>query len=250
MSRFQRVEMAAYEKWLEEAEQHRRRTGRPLVTLSFAQSLDGSITTRRGTPQALSGQASLALTHQLRAAHDAILVGIGTVLADNPRLTVRLVEGKDPQPVVLDAHLRFPLHANLLYHPLHPWIATAEGADFEKGSALEAAGARLLRLPSQSAGEIDLDLLLEHLAGLGMNSLMVEGGARVITAFLRQRLVDQVILTIAPVFLGGLHAVEEPLGQDSSLTELTPVSGLAFPRLKEAGFDQRGEDLIVWGRVF
>ncbi len=241
--------MAVYEKWLEEAGAHRSRTGRPLVTLCYAQSLDGSITTQRGTPQALSGHASLVLTHRLRAAHDAILVGIGTVLADNPRLTVRLVEGKDPQPVILDTHLRFPLHASLLYHPLHPWIATAEGADIEKGSALEAAGARLLRLPAQSAGEIDLDLLLEHLAGRGINSLMVEGGARVITAFLRQRLVDQVILTIAPVFLGGLHAVEELLGQDGSRTELTPVSGLAFPHLKEAGYAKWGEDLIVWGKI-
>jgi 3,4-dihydroxy 2-butanone 4-phosphate synthase/GTP cyclohydrolase II len=220
-----------------------------LITLTYAQSLDGSITTRRGFPQALSGQASLVLTHHLRAAHDALLVGIGTVLADNPRLTVRLVDGKDPQPVVLDAHLRFPLHANLLHHPLPPWIATSEEADRQKAAALEEAGARLLRLPCQSAGEIDLDLLLERLASLEINSLMIEGGARVITAFLQRRLVDQVVLTLAAVFVGGLHAVEEPLGQVGERGDLTPVSHLAFPRLKELGFGQWGEDLVIWGKM-
>src|SRR5512133_2370683 len=90
------------------------REGRPLVTLSYAQSLDGSLAAQRGTPLALSGPQSMELTHRLRAAQDAILVGIGTVLSDNPRLTVRLVEGSQPQPVILDSHLRFPLNANLL----------------------------------------------------------------------------------------------------------------------------------------
>jgi 3,4-dihydroxy 2-butanone 4-phosphate synthase/GTP cyclohydrolase II len=243
------VATVPYEQWLAGAEAHRKQYNRPRVTLAYAQSLDGSITTRRGFPQALSGQASLGLTHQLRAAHAALLIGIGTVLADNPRLTVRLVEGKDPQPVILDAHLRFPPHANLLHHPSPPWIATSEEADTHKAAALEAAGARLLRLPCQSAGEIDLDILLERLAAMGINSLMVEGGARVITAFLRQRLVDQVVITLAAVFVGGLHAVEEPLGQDGGRADLTPVSHLAFPRLKSMGFGQWGEDLVIWGEM-
>src|SRR5262249_24805677 len=82
---------------VQKAAEHHRYTGRPLVTLSYAQSVDGSIAARPGQPLALSGAQSMTLTHQLRAAHDAILVGIGTVLADNPRLTVRLVEGKNPQ---------------------------------------------------------------------------------------------------------------------------------------------------------
>jgi 3,4-dihydroxy 2-butanone 4-phosphate synthase/GTP cyclohydrolase II len=241
--------MVPFETWMGEARAHRQRYGHPLVTLSYAQSLDGCLTIQRGFPQALSGQASLALTHQLRAAHDAILVGIGTVLADNPRLTVRLVEGKDPQPVVLDTHLRFPLHANLLRHPRPPWIVASEGADPARAAALEKAGARLLRLQTQTAGEIDLDLLLEKLAGLGIDSLMVEGGARVITAFLRQALADQVVLAIAPVFLGGLHAVEEPVGQAGGRGEPTPATNLAFPRLKDPGFERSGDDLVVWGKL-
>src|SRR4029450_6900487 len=128
------------------AEQHRH-TGRPFVTLSYAQSVDGSIAARPGQPLALSGTRSMTLTHQLRAAHDAILVGIGTVLADNPRLTVRLVEGKNPQPIVADSRLRFPLSANLLCaHPLAPWIAAGEPADASRQRVLEAAGARGARV--------------------------------------------------------------------------------------------------------
>ena len=98
---------------LRSAPAHRRRTGRPFVTLSYAQSLDGSIADRPGRPLALSGPQAMALTHGLRAAHEAILVGIGTVLADNPRLNVRLVDGPDPQPMVVDSRLRFPPYANL-----------------------------------------------------------------------------------------------------------------------------------------
>src|SRR4051794_24685033 len=89
---------------------------RPIVTLAYAQSLDGSIATAARRPLALSSQPALKLTHQLRAEHDAILVGIGTVLADDPLLTVRLVNGPNPVPVVLDSRLRLPSTARLLGH--------------------------------------------------------------------------------------------------------------------------------------
>ena len=139
----------------------------------------------------------MAMTHGLRAAHEAILVGIGTVLADNPRLNVRLVEGPDPQPVILDSRLRFPPYANLLKNGRSPLIAANAGADAERRQALEAAGARVLVLPGNN-GWVDLADLLKHLGSMGINSLMVEGGARVITSFLASRLVDQVVLTLAP----------------------------------------------------
>ena len=94
-----------------------------------------------GRPLALSGPASLALTHRLRAAHDAILVGIGTVLADDPKLTVRLVPGAQPQPVVLDTHLRCPANAALLRHPTHrPWLLCSPGADPAREAVLSTAG--------------------------------------------------------------------------------------------------------------
>jgi GTP cyclohydrolase II len=221
---------------LRSAAQHRRRTGRPFVTLSYAQSLDGSIADRPGRPLALSGPEAMALTHGLRAAHDAILVGIGTVLADNPRLNVRLAAGTDPQPVVVDSRLRFPSYANLLKNRRPPLIATNEGADPGRRRALEAAGAKVLLLPGNN-GWIDLASLLTHLGAMDINSLMVEGGAQVIMSFLSSRLVDQVVLTIAPLLVGGLRVVNH-LGHSSRRR---------FPRLKNLSYQQLGDDLVLRG---
>ena len=221
---------------LKTAPAHRRRTGRPLVTLSYAQSLDGSIADRPGRPLTLSGDESMILTHGLRSSHEAILVGIGTVLADNPRLNVRLVSGNSPQPVIVDSRLRFPPYANLLRNGRSPWIVTNEGADRERQEALEATGARVIRLPA-SNGLVDLTALLERLAEMGLNSLMVEGGAQIITSFLASRLVDQVILTIAPLLVGGLRVVDN-LGY-SSLRR--------FPRLSNLIYQRLGEDLVLMG---
>jgi len=223
-------------EFLQSAGAHRRRTGRPVVTLSYAQSLDGSIADRPGRPLALSGPQAMTMTHGLRACHEAILVGIGTVLADNPRLNVSLAAGADPQPIVVDSRLRFPPYANLLKNRLSPWIATNQGAEAERQQALEAAGVRVLRLPG-SNGWIDLPNLLDHLGSMGINSLMVEGGAQIITSFLASRLVDQVVLTIAPLLVGGLRVVNH-LGHSSRRR---------FPRLRNLSHQQLGDDLVLRG---
>jgi GTP cyclohydrolase II len=224
-----------------EAEAFRRGAGRPYVTLSYAQSLDGSIAARPGHPLALSCGESQFMTHALRAAHDAILVGIGTVLADNPRLTVRLLSGKNPQPVVLDSRLRFPLYAHLLNHngPL-PWIATSRLAEAERQATLEKLGVHVFRLPTGEQSLIDLDALLAHLGEKGVNSLMVEGGAQIITNFLASRLVDQLVVTIAPVVVGGVRVVDN----------LAPFRANHFPRLRGLLYQQVGEDLVVRGEPY
>lgn len=232
--------MDLIEALLAGADRRVHRSERPWVTLTYAQSLDGCIAARRGQALALSGSQSLALTHQLRAAHDAILVGIGTVLADNPRLTVRLVEGKNPQPLVVDSQLRFPLDARLLRNnALAPWIATREAADQARQRALEKSGARVLHFPVDSNGGVCLNAVLEHLLTLGIKRLMVEGGARIITSFLRERLVDFLVLTVSPVWVGGLHAVEQ-------LGEPDPA---CLPRLRRPRCEWLGEDLILWGHL-
>jgi 3,4-dihydroxy 2-butanone 4-phosphate synthase/GTP cyclohydrolase II len=213
--------------------------GRPLVTLSYAQSLDGSIAARRGSPLALSGPESSVLTHQLRAAHDSILVGIGTVLSDNPRLTVRLAAGKTPQPLILDSHLRTPLDA-ALFQERSPWIATTDQADSRRASALEERGAALMYFPADDEGRVRLPDLLERLDQIGVAKLMVEGGAAVIGSFLSGDLVDLIVLTIAPVLVGGLPSIPRPLGG-------VPARD-GFPRLLEMSLAKLGEDLIVWGR--
>jgi GTP cyclohydrolase II len=216
------------------------RNGRPYITLSYAQSLDGSITVQRGRPTPISGPETLRLTHQLRASHDAILVGIGTVLADDPRLTVRLVPGPDPQPVILDTHLRLPLSARLLQNGRSPWIATNSTADSAQIAALQATGATVWSLPIDELGLINLPVLLARLKAQGINSLMVEGGAQVITSFLAQQLVDRLVVTVSPRLLGGLNAVEN-LGQR--------LNGHGLPRLQNPHYQWLGQDVVLSGEV-
>ena len=212
---------------------------RPYITLSYAQSLDGSITARRGQPLALSGSEAMTMTHQLRAEHDAILVGIGTVLADDPGLTVRLVNGRDPQPIILDSQLRFPLDAEMLNNPRPPWIAALKPINPVRCEQLEAAGAKVLAVPPNSQGQVDLPTLLAQLHQRGIGRLMVEGGASIITSFLVEQLVDRVVLTIAPVIVGGLNAVGG----------LIQPAGNGFPRLLNPRYEQMGDDLVLSGNV-
>lgn len=214
-----------------------RRSGRPYVTLSYAQSLDGSITVRRGEQTLISGPEAGRLTHRLRAHHDAILVGIGTVIADDPQLTVRLVRGPDPQPVVVDSRLRFPPWAKLLRGERRPWIATTEAADRGRQAALESAGARVIRLPADPDGLVSLPALLDHLHQSHIRSLMVEGGATVISNFLAAHLADRLVLTIAPMMLGGLNAVAN-LGQ---------LNGRVLPHLVAPRYQALGKDIIMFG---
>ncbi|HLB48279.1 MAG TPA: RibD family protein, partial [Anaerolineales bacterium] len=142
---------------------------RPFVTLTYAQSLDGSIGLP-GQRLELSGPESTRMTHELRTQHDGILVGIGTVLADDPRLTVRHAVGRNPQPIVLDSRLRIPLTAALLKHPDRlPWLAATD-PEPDRQSALEALGARVYRLPSDTSGRVGLVALLDLLGGLGLKT--------------------------------------------------------------------------------
>ena len=193
---------------LSKVEQERSRNGRPFVTLSWAQSLDGSLALEPGKSFALSGRESLGLTHALRAAHDTILVGIGTLLADNPALTVRHWPGPSPRPLVLDSQLRTPPDARVLAAGAGGVrIACTTAADERRHGRLTALGAELLRLPSWSNGWVDLRALLAALGAAGVERVMVEGGARVLTSFLRAELADFAAITVSPHLLGGLHAV-------------------------------------------
>ena len=206
---------------------------RPLVTLAFAQSLDGSIAQEAGRPLLLSGPESQMLTHRLRRWHDGILVGIGTVLSDDPQLTVRLLPGRSPRPIVVDSRLRFPLEARMLGNDLKPWIATANGGS-RRGQLLKERGASLLDLEMGPEGRIDLSQLLQMLRAQGVERLMVEGGATVLSAFLGQQLADVAVVTIAPRLLGGLPAVSR---------QAQP------PKLTGAVWKPVGEDMVVWAEL-
>lgn len=212
----------------------------PFVTLTYAQSLDGCLTAQQGTATPISAPASLKMTHALRAAHGAILVGIETVLADDPALTVRLVAGDNPQPVIVDSQLRTPPDARLLQGSGRAWIATtAQGAQSSRRQRLEEAGACILTLPAAKKGRVDLAALLTCLGAEGIGSLMVEGGARVLTSFLEEGLADYAVITIAPVFLGGYQMIQ-PAGAGDELRGV-------MPRLQNVEQVQLAADTILWG---
>jgi riboflavin-specific deaminase-like protein len=160
------------------------------------------------------------------------------VLADDPRLSVRLVEGRSPQPVVVDSHLRTPPGARLIGNgvPRGAWIATTEGADDANRPGLEAHGARVLRVPAWANGWVDLPALMERLKQLGIAHLMVEGGAKIITSFLRARLVDYAVVTVTPRFLGGMPALSA-----------TERGGL--PSLQRWASHRVGDDLVLSGEL-
>ncbi|MCB0045085.1 MAG: GTP cyclohydrolase II [Caldilineaceae bacterium] len=209
---------------------------RPFITLSYAQSLDGSIARTAGAPTVISGAASLRLTHRLRAAHDAVLVGVGTVLADDPRLDVRLADGPNPAAIVLDTHLRTPPDARLFERHQQVWIVTA-GADSANAQALSERGARLLVTPVGEDGRPDLSIALARLGAEGVKSIMVEGGAEVIHAFLIRDLACFAAITVAPRFLGGLPAVT------------ACPTAVCLPELSDVVYTQADRDLMVWGAL-
>lgn len=207
----------------------------PCVTLSYAQSLDGSIAGCNGETLGISGGPALDFTHRLRAMHDAILVGVNTVLTDNPRLTVRRVEGPSPRPVVVDSHLRIPIDSRLVQRrEAATIIATTEGACSKKAAQLAACGAEIWFLPKTATGRVDLPALFARLGGEGVSSVMVEGGASIITSILESDLADQIVVTVAPCLLGGVRAVGPLKG-----------AGVARPGLVRVRYRLAGDDLLV-----
>jgi GTP cyclohydrolase II len=226
------------ESCLAEAGAFRIKNNRPFITVSYAQSVDGSIATRSRQPIGLSGPQSAVLTHQIRACSDAILIGIGTLLSDDPLLNVRLVEGNSPQPIILDTHLRTPLNARLVKRSdIRPWIINAEDKLSEQSLALQDAGSTPIFCTTSPDGKIDLHALMKILTANQINSIMVEGGARVITSFVSSRLVDQFIVTVSPRFVGGLSVIDSDGRKFEAHLELTEVS-----------YKHAGDDLIIWGR--
>jgi 5-amino-6-(5-phosphoribosylamino)uracil reductase/diaminohydroxyphosphoribosylaminopyrimidine deaminase/5-amino-6-(5-phosphoribosylamino)uracil reductase len=182
----------------------------PSVTVHYAQSLDGRIATRTGDSRWISGDESLVYAHELRATHDAILVGIGTVLRDNPKLSVRHVLGRDPLRVIVDSRLRTPQSSAVLSDgaAAGTLLCTTEQAPAERRQTLQSMGALVEILDVDPSGRVNLRHLLRRLAEAGVRSVLVEGGSGIITSFLRDSLVDRLVVCVAPKILGsGVEAV-------------------------------------------
>lgn len=216
---------------------HRVRRGGPFVTMKFAMTLDGKIATSTGHARWISSPASRARAQFERAAHRAILVGVGTVLADDPRLDCRMKGGRDPVPVVLDSTLRTPVDSRLLQGG-RALVACSEDANSERAGLLERAGAEILRLPGR--GQVDLAALLEILAGRGLDSVLLEGGGRVHASALASGVVHRVLGFVAPLMVGGSQAP-------------TPVEGPGVARMDQAwqvrhlAWEGLGPDLVCEG---
>jgi diaminohydroxyphosphoribosylaminopyrimidine deaminase/5-amino-6-(5-phosphoribosylamino)uracil reductase len=214
----------------------RMRDHRPHVLLKLALSADGKVGLAGRRPAAITGELARARVHLMRATNDAILIGIGTALADDPQLTCRLpgMMERSPVRVVLDPGLRLPL-ASLLVKSAREtplWVVTAPDASIASGRALQAAGAHVLRARAVT-GKLDLAAVLTLLADRGITRLMVEGGPTVAASFVTADLVDEVALFRAPKHIGtdGIDALEgmpivalikklrpvgrEPVGEDS-----------------------------------
>ena len=209
--------------------------GRPWVTLKAASGLDGRMALTDGDSRWITGPEARQWAHGMRASHDAILVGVSTVLKDDPELTVRHTEGKSPLRVILDSHLRTPTSARALRGGC---LILTISQEAERARALQAAGARVVPLPSRE-GRVDLEVALAFLAREGVLTLMVEGGPRVLTALMEGHLADSLSLFVAPRVLG------EGIGMGEGFS---PASVAESFNLKDVTSRPVGDILLVEGR--
>ena len=185
------------------------RTRTPFVTLKFAQSIDGKIATATGHSRWISSEPSRVFAHRLRSHHDAILVGSGTVTKDDPELTCRLVKGRDPLRVVVDSKLKIHPDARVLQDQARArtLVFTTSGHDRKKIRVLVERG---IEVRVAGTGQVDLSSVLKELGRRQVSSLLVEGGAGVLTSFIRERLADRLIIISAPKIFGkGTDAIGE-----------------------------------------
>ena len=216
------------------------RDSRPYVLLKYAQTIDGRIATHTGDSKWISGEPERRASHALRAACDAVLVGIGTVIADDPQLSVRLVPGASPLRVVLDTTLRVPAAAQILTDTAPTLIVTTERSRGDRRDELRGHGVGVQVVDTDPPWGVDLTATLTLLREAGIRSLLVEGGAAVITSFLRQRVADRVVVAVAPTILGaGTEAVGD-------LSAARVADGL---RLAGRSVHLLGDDVVLAGDI-
>lgn len=217
--------------------------GRPHVLLKLATSLDGKIATAGGESRWITGPAARALVHRWRADHDAVAVGIGTALADDPGLTARDLEGPVRQParVVFDTAARLPLDAQLVRTARDVPVLVIAGTDApaDRVSALEARGVRVLRVPGTP---VDVAAGMAALAAEGIQSVFLEGGAQLAANALRAGVVDVVRWFSAPMLIGGD-------GAPGAIGGAGAARLADAPRLHDVTVERVGEDILVSGRL-
>ncbi len=210
-------------------------TGLPFVTVKLAASMDGMVAAADGTSKWITGKEARTRVHLLRSWSDAVMVGIGTVLADDPLLTVRLAEGKDPLRVIIDPQLKTPLNANVVRK--HTMICVLESTEPKKIRDFEESGVEIWTFPG-TPEQIPLQAVLKKLGEHQVTSVLCEGGPSLATSLFRERLADKLVYMIAPMLLGRGKSAFDQIG--------VSTLGEAF-RLREVTCEQIGGDFMFTG---
>jgi len=212
---------------------------RPSVTLIGAMSLDGKICTRTGDSR-ISSRKDLKTLHKMRCNHDAVMIGVATLLGDNPRLTVRHVKGKNPIRVIIDSKARTPPNARVLCAPpLRVIIAVTSRAPKERVDKLRQAGAKVIYA---GRSQVNLRNLLTRLHQLKIKSILLEGGGTLNWSMISNKLVDNIKITVAPIIIGGSQATTlvdgDGVGKIEHAINLTPVN-----------VTRQGEEIVLTYKV-
>jgi len=223
----------------------------PFVILKVASTLDGKIATRTGVSKWITGETSRRFVHRLRNEVDGVLVGIGTILKDDPLLTTRMGGGRDPYRILLDSRLKVPEHARVLDEsPSRVIIATTRRAPKERMERLKRRGVRIFAFDSRE-GRVDLKACLKKLAEIGIMTLLVEGGSRVNGSFLKAKAVDKFYFFFAPRWIGDPRApgIFGGPGRDLGIKDLSEATRLKNVRMRRLGEDFLFEGYIEKGKI-
>lgn len=216
--------------------------GQSYLTLKLAISLDGRIATRTGASKWITGPESRLRVQALRVAHDAVMVGVNTVLADNPRLTVRDVPGRSPVRVIVDSKLRIPTTSQVVQTATQTptCVVTTLGAPKPQEEVLQSLGVRVIRVPASAEGRCDPAIMLRELAAREVVSVMCEGGSELGGSLLASALADELHVFVAPVLLG-------PRGRPGAVDWAGPENPSEAPRIDPPRWELSGGDAYVWG---
>jgi len=219
-------------------------SGVPYVTLKLALSLDGRIASRTGASKWVTGPEARARVHLLRSQQDAVLIGIGTALADDPRLTVRDAPGHSPLRVIFDTKLRLPVASRLVQSAREAptWVVCTTDAPSSNEGALVERGVEVLRAPASAEGRIDPVAALKMLATRGIVTVMVEGGAELAGSLLAAVAVDELHCFVAPILLG-------PRGRPGAVDWAGPATPAEAPCIADPQWEVCGVDAHVWGSL-
>jgi len=213
----------------------------PFITISFAQSIDGRIATKTGDSKYISSEKTLKLAHTLRKECDALIVGVNTIIKDNPQLTCRHVKGKNPVRVVFDSKCSTPPSSYIIQtaKEIRTIIFTTNNADKNR-KTLTKLGAEAISIPSDSEGMVDPVKAVAKLCDLGLCRIFLEGGGKLITSFLRKGMVNRMIIVTAPVLIGeGISGI-----QDLNIEVLADAVKPKSVQLKKIGKE------AVWKLIF